>query len=300
MTSVGFIGLGNMGGPMATNLIKAGFELKVFDLLQSTLDKLVQAGASRCTSALEAAADVAILISMLPASRQVENLYLGSKETGDKGILAKLSSKTLVIDCSTIAPSSARKVAAAARARSIKMIDAPVSGGVGGSVAGTLTFIVGGSDAAFAAAKPLLEAMGKNIFHAGDAGSGQVAKICNNMLLSVLMTGTAEALQLGVDNGLDAAVLSEIMRVSSGGNWALEVYNPYPGVMDKVPAANNYAGGFLVDLMIKDLGLAMESSLETGTATPMGALARNLYVNHGKSGFGRKDFSSIQQVFNKD
>jgi 3-hydroxyisobutyrate dehydrogenase len=139
--------------------------------------------------------------------------------------------------------------------------------------------------------------MGKNLFHAGDAGAGQVAKICNNMLLSVLMTGTAEALQLGVDSGLDPAVLSEIMRKSSGGNWALEVYNPYPGVMENVPASNDYEGGFLVDLMIKDLGLAMETAQAEGASTPMGSLARNLYLNMRKQGLGRKDFSSIQTFF---
>ncbi len=139
--------------------------------------------------------------------------------------------------------------------------------------------------------------MGKNIFHAGESGAGQVAKICNNMLLSILMSGTAEALQLGVDNGLDPSVLSEIMQKSSGGNWALEVYNPYPGVMDGVPASNNYEGGFLVDLMIKDLGLAMEAGLDKGASTPLGSLARNLYINHAKKGNGRKDFSSIQEIY---
>ena len=229
---------------------------------------------------------------MLPASVHVENLYLG-----DKGLLTAIAAGTLVIDCSTIAPASSRKVSEAAAAKNIPMIDAPVSGGVGGAVGGTLTFIVGGESEAFDQAKPLLEDMGKNIFHAGAPGAGQVAKICNNMLLSVLMTGTAEALQLGVDNGMDPSVLSEIMRTSSGGNWALEVYNPYPGVMEGVPSSNNYEGGFLVDLMIKDLGLALEAALDTGSATPMGTLARNLYINHRKLGNGRKDFSSIQQSF---
>jgi 3-hydroxyisobutyrate dehydrogenase len=166
-------------------------------------------------------------------------------------------------------------------------------------VGGTLTFMVGGSSKALDIARPLFEIMGKNIFHAGDAGAGQVAKVCNNMLLAVLMTGTAEALQLGVNNGLDPAVLSEIMQKSSGGNWALEVYNPFPGVMPSAPASNDYAGGFLVDLMIKDLGLAMASALETGSSTPMGALARNLYVTHGAKGNGQIDFSSIQTSFQK-
>jgi 3-hydroxyisobutyrate dehydrogenase len=279
---------------MAGNLLKAGHTVKVFDLVPAALDNLAGQGAIACGSALDATVNVDVLISMLPASVHVETLYLG-----DKGILPHIKASTLVIDCSTIAPSSAQKVSAAAHERGITMLDAPVSGGVGGAVGGTLTFIVGGTSEGLARAQPLLEAMGENIFHAGAAGAGQVAKICNNMLLSVLMAGTAEALQLGVDNGLDPAVLSEIMRKSSGGNWALEVYNPYPGVMPGVPASKEYEGGFLVDLMIKDLGLAMAAALEKGAATPMGSLARNLYVNHGKSGFGQKDFSSIQAVFNK-
>ena len=294
MTTLGFIGLGNMGGPMAANLLKAGHTVKVFDLVPAALDNLAGQGAIACGSALDATVNVDVLISMLPASVHVEALYLG-----EKGILPHIKASTLVIDCSTIARSSAQKVSAAALERGITMLDAPVSGGVGGAVGGTLTFIVGGTSEGLARAQPLLEAMGENIFHAGAAGAGQVAKICNNMLLSVLMTGTAEALQLGVDNGLDPAVLSEIMRKSSGGNWALEVYNPYPGVMPGVPASKEYEGGFLVDLMVKDLGLAMEAALEKGAATPMGSLARNLYVNHGKAGFGQKDFSSIQAVFNK-
>ncbi len=294
MAKIGFIGIGNMGGPMATNLLAAGHEVKVFDLVPALLENLQAKGAEAVASATEAATDVEVLISMLPASQHVAQLYLG-----DEGVLDQVAKNTLVIDSSTIAPATSREVAKAALTKGVSMIDAPVSGGVGGAVAGTLTFIVGGPEAAFEAAKPILAAMGKNIFHAGEAGAGQVAKICNNMLLSVLMTGTAEALQLGVDNGLDPAVLSEIMKKSSGGNWALEVYNPYPGVMENVPAANNYEGGFLVDLMIKDLGLAMEAAMQVGASTPMGSLARNLYLNHKKLNNGRKDFSSIQEVFNR-
>ena len=294
MAKIGFIGLGNMGGPMATNLLAAGHELKVFDIVPELVAKSVEQGATSVTAASAAVQDVDVFMSMLPASVHVETLYLG-----DDGILNNIDQSTLVIDCSTIAPASASKVSEAADAKGISMLDAPVSGGVGGAVGGTLTFIVGGSDESLERARPILENMGKNIFHAGGPGAGQVAKICNNMLLSVLMTGTAEALQLGVDNGLDPAVLSEIMRKSSGGNWALEVYNPYPGVMDGVPAGNDYEGGFLVDLMIKDLGLAMESALQKGAATPMGSLARNLYISHGNSGYGRKDFSSIQKIFDR-
>jgi 3-hydroxyisobutyrate dehydrogenase len=292
MAQIGFIGLGNMGAPMATNLLKAGHGLKVYDIVQSQVVKLVDAGATPCVDAASVVQGVDVLISMLPASAQVESLYLGTT-----GLMAAIAPDCLVVDCSTIAPSSARTVAAAATARGIAMLDAPVSGGVGGAVAGSLTFIVGGTEVDLARARPILADMGQNIFHAGGSGAGQAAKICNNMLLAVLMTGTAEALQLGVDNGLDPAVLSEIMRKSSGGNWALEVYNPYPGVMANAPAARDYEGGFLVDLMIKDLGLAMEAALATGAATPMGSLARNLFLGLRRQGFGRKDFSSIQRLF---
>lgn len=295
MKNVGFIGLGNMGGPMAINLIKAGFSVSVFDLMPTSVERLTTAGAQAAATAADAVQNVDVVISMLPASKHVESLYLG-----EAGLLSKIAPGTLIIDSSTIAPESTRKVADAANARGLSMIDAPVSSGVAGAQGGTLTFIVGGSDTALAQARPLLEAMGKNIFHAGDAGAGQVAKICNNMLLSVLMSGTAEALQLGVNNGLDPSVLSDIMRKSSGGNWALEVYNPYPGVMETAPASRDYEGGFLVDLMIKDLGLAMASALDTGTATPMGSLARSLYVAHGDNGFGQVDFSSIQKLFQRD
>jgi len=295
MAKIGFVGLGNMGGPMVTNLLKVGHDVQVFDIVPALIEKSVADGAVAVDSASDSVNGVDVFISMLPASVHVESLYLGKG-----GILSVLGKETLVIDCSTIASSSAIKVGEAAAAKGITMLDAPVSGGVGGAVAGTLTFIVGGSDMGLEQARPILEDMGKNIFHAGGPGAGQVAKICNNMLLSVLMTGTAEALQLGVDNGLDPAVLSEIMRKSSGGNWALEIYNPYPGVMDGVPASKDYEGGFLVDLMIKDLGLAMEAALSKNASTPMGSLARNLYIAHGDNGFGRKDFSSIQKMFSTD
>ena len=296
MTSmkVAFIGLGNMGAPMAENLIKAGFEVTVYDLVESAMQTLEQAGARRASSASEAARGVEVVISMLPAGAHVRSLYLG----GDApGLLDALDGKPLLIDASTIAPDDARTVAEAAAARGLSYLDAPVSGGVGGARAGTLTFIVGGSAEAYVQARPLLEAMGKNIFHAGASGAGQVAKLCNNMLLGILMSGTAEALALGVGNGLDPAVLSEIMKQSSGGNWALNVYNPWPGVMEQTPASNGYQGGFLDDLMGKDLGLATTLALESRAAIPMGAQARNLYALHASQGNGRLDFSSIQRFY---
>jgi len=294
MTMVGFVGLGNMGGPMASNLVSAGCEVKVFDLVPELVASVQ--GATGTTSAAEAAADVDVFISMLPAGRHVRGLYIGDGDNA--GLLAHMSENTLVIDCSTIDPDSARAVSAAAQAKGIAMIDAPVSGGTAGAINGTLTFIVGGDEGAFTRAKSVLEIMGGNIFHAGGPGAGQVAKICNNMMLAVLMAGTAEALSLGADNGLDPAVLSEIMKVSSGGNWALNVYNPYPGVMEGVPASRGYQGGFLVDLMRKDLGLALQTAQSTGSAIPMGSLAQNLYEVHRQThDSGGLDFSSIQWLY---
>ena len=294
MSRIAFIGLGNMGGPMAKNLLKAGHELSVFDLSQTAMQALTEAGARATSSAKDCVQAAEVVISMLPASRHVEGLYLG-----EDGLLSAISAGTLVIECSTIAPESARKVAAAAKEAGIRMIDAPVSGGTGGAVAGTLTFIVGGDAADLEAARALLEKMGRNIFHAGDSGAGQVAKICNNMLLGILMAGTSEALSLGVANGLDPHVLSDIIAKSSGRNWATELYNPWPGVMPDVPASRDYAGGFGVDLMLKDLGLAAEAALHTGASTPLGELARNLYSLHSAGGSGGLDFSSIVRLYER-
>jgi 3-hydroxyisobutyrate dehydrogenase len=235
-----------------------------------------------------------VVVSMLPASKHVEDLYLGAS-----GLLEHIAPDTLVLECSTISPESARKVAHAARQRGVRMIDAPVSGGTGGAVAGTLTFIVGGEADDLDSARPYLEKMGKNIFHAGAAGAGQVAKICNNMLLGILMAGTSEALALGAANGLDPKVLSDIISKSSGRNWATELYNPWPGVMDHAPASKEYAGGFGVDLMLKDLGLAAESALQTRSSVPLGELARNLYSLHSARGYGALDFSSILKLFKR-
>ncbi|PHQ24401.1 3-hydroxyisobutyrate dehydrogenase [Marinobacter guineae] len=292
MATITFIGLGNMGGPMASNLVKAGHDVTVFDLSKDAVAALVSEGAKTADTAHAAAKGAECVITMLPAGQHVEAVYLG-----DDGLLAKLPAGTLVIDSSTIAPETARGVAEAAKAKKIPFLDAPVSGGVGGAKAGTLTFICGGAEEDFNKAKPILDAMGKNIFHAGEHGSGQVAKICNNMLLAILMAGTSEALALGVKNGLDPAVLSEIMKQSSGGNWALNVYNPWPGVMDGVPASRGYEGGFLVNLMNKDLGLAFDNAVKNHAAIPMGSLARNLFELHAGQGNGTLDFSSIQRLY---
>ena len=292
MKKIGFIGLGNMGEPMATNLVKAGFDVIGFDLIEEAKKKAEQNGIQIAEDAVSASENVDALISMLPASEHVESLYLG-----ENGLLSKLDNTVLIIDCSTIAPNSAIKVANQAKDLDLSMVDAPVSGGVVGAQESTLTFIVGGADNNVERARPLLEKMGSNIFHAGSNGAGQVAKVCNNMLLAIHMCGTAEAIALGVKNGLDASVLSEIMRKSSGGNWSLEVYNPYPGVMSSAPASRNYEGGFLNKLMAKDLGLAKEASESTNSETPMGDLARKLYQDLIHQGYEDLDFSSIQKKY---
>lgn len=291
---IAFIGLGNMGGPMALNLRKAGHTLSAFDLSAEACKKFAAEGLAVAASAAEAVAGAEVVISMLPASAHVEGLYLGSD-----GLLDKIASGTLVIDSSTIAAATSRKLAEAGAKRGVAVIDAPVSGGTGGAIAGTLTFMVGGSEAELERARPVLEKMGANIFHAGAAGAGQTAKICNNMLLGILMIGTSEAIALGVANGLDPKVLSEIMRRSSGGNWALEKYNPLPGVMENVPASKGYAGGFGTDLMLKDLGLAQENAAAVRAATPLGGLARNLYAAHSLAGHGALDFSSVIKLVQK-
>ncbi len=291
---IAFIGLGNMGGPMAHNLHKAGHEVRAFDLSQPARDKLAADGMPIAADAKAAVAGAEVVISMLPASQHVEGLFLGA---GD--LLAQLPAGTLVIDCSTIAAAISRKVAEAAKAKGVAFIDAPVSGGTGGAIAGTLTFMVGGDAADLERARPVLEKMGANIFHAGSVGAGQTAKICNNMLLGILMAGTSEAIALGVANGLDPKVLSEIMRRSSGGNWALEKYNPYPGVMETAPASKGYAGGFGTDLMLKDLGLAQENAVAVKAATPLGGMARNLYAAHSLAGHGAEDFSSVIKMVQK-
>ncbi len=285
---------------MAANLLKAGMTVRVFDLVPAAMQALADQGALVSSTACGAAAGANVVITMLPAGKHVRNLYLGNESAGngsEKGLLDVVAGDTLLIDCSTIDAQSAQLVAAEAAKSGIEFIDAPVSGGTAGAAAGTLTFICGGSDIAFERAQPVLNAMGKNIFHAGGAGAGQVAKICNNMLLSVLMVGTSEALQMGIDHGLDPKVLSDIMKVSSGGNWTLEKYNPCPGVMENVPSSKGYQGGFMVDLMVKDLGLSQEAALLSNSSTPMGSLARSLYVNHARQGNGRRDFSSIFEQF---
>ena len=289
--AIAFIGLGHMGGPMAANLVKAGYPVRVFDLVPSALEAAVAAGAVSAASAVDAVKGAQVVISMLPASRHVEGVYLG-----DNGILGAITPGALVIDSSTIAPATARKVAEAAAARGLAMIDAPVSGGTAGAAAGTLTFIVGGDADALERARPVLSAMGKNIFHMGGAGAGQVAKLCNNMALGVIMAATGEAIALGAAHGLDAKALSQMMAVSTSRSWATEVCNPWPGVLENAPASRGYSGGFGNDLMLKDLGLAAEAAMSIGASIPLGELARNLYAMNSQAGRGKLDFSSVVKL----
>ena len=277
---VAFFGVGHMGGPMAANLIKAGHQVTVFDLVPELLNGAVKEGAQAASSAAQAVQGAEVVVSMLPSAGAVRGLYLG-----DDGVLQQIDESALIIDCSTIDADTARDVASIAKEQGRVMIDAPVSGGVGGAKAGTLTFICGGPQAAVDRARPVLECMGAQVFRAGDNGAGQLAKICNNMLLAIHMIGTAEALQMGVDHGLDPAVLSDIMKASSGDNWSLDKYNPWPGVMENVPSSKNYEGGFAVKLMNKDLGLALQAGLSSQSATPMGNLAKSLYAAHGNHGY---------------
>lgn len=295
METIAFIGLGNMGSPMAHNLVAAGHKLQVFDLVHSLTAPLAQEGAKVCDSLAQVVEGASVVITMLPAGQHVRQVYLGGD--AQVGLLDQIAEGALVIDSSTIDPESARVVGHVAHERGIDFADAPVSGGVAGAAAGTLTFIVGGSEQAFVRAEQVLQHMGKNIFHAGATGCGQMGKICNNLMLGILMSGTCEALNLGIDNGLDPQVLSNIMLQSSGRNWALELYNPCPGVMENAPASNQYQPGFMSKLMLKDLGLGLEAAAQSQSSVPMGALARNLYAFHNSNGYQERDFSSLFEFY---
>ena len=295
---IGFIGLGNMGAPMARNLLKAGHELTVFDVVQSNVDALIAHGAGKAKAAGTPAAilkeGVEVIITMLPAAQHVKSVYLG-----DDGILSGNVDGVILIDSSTIDPMSAREVAKAATAKKALMLDAPVSGGTGGAEAGTLTFMVGGEQGLYTKMLPVLQAMGKNIVYCGATGNGQVAKVANNMLLGISMIGTAEAMALGVSLGMDAKVLAGIINTSSGRCWSSDTYNPYPGVLENVPASRGYTGGFGSDLMLKDLGLATEAAKLAKQPVPLGSLAQQVYQTFSLQGNGGLDFSAIIKLFTK-
>jgi 3-hydroxyisobutyrate dehydrogenase len=288
MARIGFIGLGNMGLPMAQNLLKAGHAVTGLDIAAAQIEKLVASGGRGAGSVKDAASGADIVITMLPAGAQVRDIYLGGE-----GVIAAASPGTLLIDSSTIDVETARAVSAAAQGRGLSMLDAPVSGGVGGAQGATLTFMVGGPDAAFEQAKPILETMGRTIVHAGGAGNGQAAKICNNMILGVSMIAVSEAFVLAEKLGLDAQKLFDISSKSSGQCWSMTSYCPVPGPVPASPANRDYQAGFTAAMMLKDLNLAQDAAKAAGAATPLGADAAKIYSQYVESGEAARDFSGI-------
>jgi len=282
---IAFIGLGNMGGGMAANLVKAGHDVRAFDLSEEALAAAKDAGCSTFSSASEACADAEAVVSMLPNGAIVKAVY-----TND--VIGQAPAGAVLLDCSTIDVATAREVISAAQDAGYDMVDAPVSGGIAAANGGTLTFMVGGTETAFSRAEPILAAMGKAVIHAGDAGNGQAAKICNNMLLAIHMIGTCEAFQMADKLGLDAQTFYDISSVSSGQNWSMTSYCPVPGVGPQSPSDNDYQGGFAAALMLKDLRLAMEAADSAGATTELGKHAQELYEEFAADN-GGLDFSAI-------
>ncbi|WP_248918544.1 3-hydroxyisobutyrate dehydrogenase [Pseudomonas entomophila] len=292
---IAFIGLGNMGAPMARNLIKAGHQLNLVDLNQTVLAELAGLGGQVSASPNAAAADSELVLTMLPAAAHVRSVYLDE----ENGVLAGIRPGTPTVDCSTIDPQTARDVSKAAAAKGVDMGDAPVSGGTGGAAAGTLTFMVGASAELFATLQPVLAQMGRNIVHCGEVGTGQIAKICNNLLLGISMIGVSEAMALGNALGIDTQVLAGIINSSTGRCWSSDTYNPWPGIIETAPASRGYTGGFGAELMLKDLGLATEAARQAHQPVILGALAQQLYQAMSLRGEGGKDFSAIVEGYRK-
>ena len=291
MSKIAFIGLGNMGLPMAKNLVAADHDVTGYDLSDAAKAGLQESGGEVVDTIAAAVADTEIIVSMLPAGKHVTAVY-----TDSDGVIANAAAGALLIDSSTIDVDTARTVSAKAEAAGFAMVDAPVSGGVGGAAAGTLTFMVGGTDEAYQAAKPVLDIMGQNIFHAGGSGNGQVAKICNNMLLGISMIGTAEAFMLGEKLGLDAQTFFDISSTASGQCWSMTSYCPVPGPVPSSPANNDYQAGFTAAMMLKDLMLAQEASSSADASTPMGQRATELYTQMAEAGHDGLDFSGIMKM----
>ena len=286
MTRIAFIGLGNMGGGMAANLVKAGHEVHAFDLSAEALARAQENGCQTYTSVREAVQGAEAVVSMLPNGAIVESVYSAD-------VIGHAPTSALLLDCSTIDVATARKVEEAARTAGYEMVDAPVSGGIAAANGGTLTFMVGGSAAAFAKAEPILAAMGKAVIHAGASGAGQAAKICNNMILGATMIATCEAFALADKLGLDLQTFFDISSKASGQSWSMTAYCPVPGVGPQSPADNGYQGGFAAALMLKDLKLAMEAAKAAGAQVPMGQRAQELYEAFAAAGNGAVDFSGI-------
>ena len=286
MAKIAFIGLGHMGGGMAPNLAKAGHDVRAFDLSEEALARAVEQGCSRAGSTAEAVGDADVVVTMLPAAQHVLGVYR-------EQVFGKAPKTALLIDCSTIDVASARTVEEEAAAEGYVMVDAPVSGGIAAAASGNLAFMVGGSDEAFERAKPFIEPMAKAVIHAGDAGAGQAAKICNNMILGATMIVTCEAFVMAQKLGLDPAVFHDIASKASGQSWSMSVYTPVPGVGPDTPADHDYEGGFAAALMLKDLKLAMDAAQHAGAYTPLGSEAEQLFQRFVDRGGGNKDFSGI-------
>ncbi|XP_017281898.1 3-hydroxyisobutyrate dehydrogenase b [Kryptolebias marmoratus] len=294
-TQVGFVGLGNMGNPMAKNLLKHGYPVIATDVFPESCKEVQELGAQIVDNPAEVADKADRIITMLPSSPNVIDVY-----TGPNGILKKVKKGTLLIDSSTIDPAVSKETAAAAEKLGAVFMDAPVSGGVGAASSGKLTFMVGGAEEEFNAAKELLSCMGANVVYCGQVGTGQAAKICNNMLLAIGMIGTSETMNLGIRLGLDPKLLAKILNMSSGRCWSSDTYNPVPGVMEGVPSGNNYQGGFGTQLMTKDLGLAQNTATTTRTPVPLGSLAHQIYRMMCARGYANKDFSSVFQFLREE
>ena len=291
MASIAFIGLGKMGLPMAVNLVKAGNVVRGFDMVRAALDEFAASGGHVSASLADAVGDASVIVTMLPAGSHVRDVL-----TRADGVFAHAASGALLIDSSTIDVQTSRDMADAASAHGLSMLDAPVSGGTTGAAAGTLTFMVGGDPQAFARAKPFIESMGKNIVHAGPSGAGQAAKVCNNLILGITMAGVSEAFALADKLGLDKQALFDIASTSSGQCWALTTYCPVPGPVPTSPANRDYAAGFAVDLMLKDLTLATDAERDNGAPSALGEAARTIYARLSELGLGGRDFSVVARA----
>lgn len=293
--NVGFIGLGNMGHGMAINLIEKGHDVLVYDVDSCAVEAMIARGAHKKKSPQDVAAHSDHIVTMLPNNDIVREVY-----TGRDGILEQVQPQTVLIDSSTIDPAVSKEMAEAAKAKKAIFVDAPVSGGVNAAAAGTLTFMVGAEKAAdYEKAKTILDAMGQNITHCGEVGTGQAVKICNNMLLAISMIGVSETMNLGMNLGLDPKLLAKILGSATGRCWSVDTYNPVPGVMENVPSSNHYQGGFGTALMTKDLGLSQDAATRTKSATPLGSLAHQMYRVMCNSGYSGKDFSSAYEFIKK-
>ncbi|MFV0623049.1 3-hydroxyisobutyrate dehydrogenase [Sphingomonas sp. ac-8] len=292
MARIGFIGLGNMGGGMAANLARAGHDVRAFDLSAEAIERAREAGCLPTDDARAAADDAEAVVTMLPAGHHVAQVY-------EEAVFGAAAPGAVLIDSSTIDVATARRLAETATAKGLHAVDAPVSGGIAGASAGTLTFMVGGSDAAFARAEPLLQTMGKAVIHAGEAGAGQAAKACNNMLLGATMIATCEAFLLAERLGLDPQTFYDISSASSGQSWSMTSYCPVPGVGPETPADHDYQGGFAAALMLKDLRLALDAASGANVDTPMGARAAELYGSFVSDGGATTDFSGIIRMLGK-